>query len=168
MDSLDHENQSDRDMRKIFICLLLIIAFSISALGLPPQDADKQVIDKFIATQAKQEDGEEYEAARKVVAGDLNRDGISDVAVLYTIEGQNGTNNYYQYLAVFVRSKGRLVPAAHTAVGGKQNREVDLKSVKDNLIYCHTLAYRENDPSSTPSKPGTARFKLVRHKLKEL
>jgi hypothetical protein len=155
-------------MRKFFICLLLIIAFSMSALGLPPQDADKQVIDKFIGQQAKQEDGEEYAAARKVVTGDLNRDGVSDVAVLYTIEGQNGTNNYIQYLAVFVRSKGGLVPAAHTFVGGKGNRDVALSSIKNNVIYCHTLAYRENDPNSTPSKPGSARFKLIRHKLKEL
>ena len=155
-------------MRKMFRSLLGVIVLSSGAFALPSDTADKVVIDKFIAKQAKQEDGEEYEAARKVVTGDLNRDGVSDLAVLYTIEGQNGTNNYVQYLAVFVRTRSGLVPFAHAVAGGKMNREVDLKSIKNNVIYCHTLAYRENDPSSSPSKPGTARFKLIGHKLKEL
>lgn len=154
-------------MRKLFICLLLIIASSLAAFGLPAQDKDKQVIDKFIAKQAKQEDGEEYEAARKVVNGDLNGDGVSDVAVLYTIEGQNGTNNWVQSLAVFVRSKGRLVTAADTFVGGKENRDVALDSIRNGVIYCHASASHENGPAG-PSKAGRVRYKLVRNKLKKL
>jgi|ERR1043166_264064 hypothetical protein len=155
-------------MRSILICLGAIITLCPVALGVPSQDKDKQVIDQFIAHQAKQDNGEEYEAARKVVRGDLNRDGVPDTAVLYTIEGQDGTNNYIQYLAVFVRSKSGLVNAADTFVGGKGNRDVDLLSIKSNMINCKTMSYRNSDPSSTPSKPGTARFKLVGHKLKQL
>jgi hypothetical protein len=155
-------------MRMISICLAAIVALCPVSFGMPPQDADKLVIDQFIAKQAKQEKGEEYEAARKVVSGDLNRDGVSDLALLYTVEGQDGTNNYIQYLAVFVRSKRGLVSAAHTFVGGKGNRDVDLMSIKNNVINCKTMTYRDNDPSSTPSKPGTARFKLIGHKLKQL
>lgn len=155
-------------MTKLLICLAVIVTLSSVSLGTPSEAADKLVIDRFIAKQAKQEKGEEYPAARAVVSGDLNRDGVPDAAVLYTIEGQDGTNNYIQYLAVFVRSRRGLVAAASTFVGGKGNRDVDLKSIKNNVINCKTMSYRENDPSSTPSKPGTARFKLIGHKLKQL
>src|SRR4030095_3924101 len=118
--------------------------------------------------QAKHENGEEYGEARKVLTGDLNRDGVPDLAVLYTIESQNGTNDYVQYLAVFVRTKGKLVPAAHTVVGGKLNREAELHSIKNNVIHFKTLSYKESDPASTPSRKGTARFVLIKRRLKEL
>jgi len=64
--------------------------------------------------------------------------------------------------------KGKLVLAAHTVVGGKLNRDVDLQSIKNNLIRFKTLSYRANDPASTPSRKGTARFMLIKRKLKEL
>ena len=151
--------------------LLFALAFLFAGTPLfasPSQLQDTAIIDQFISKQAKQENGEEYEDARKMLPGDLNRDGVPDVAVLYTIEGQNGSNNYVQYLAVFVRTKGKLVPAAHTVVGGKLNRDVDLQSIKNNVIHFKTLSYRANDPASTPSRKGTARFMLIKRKLKEL
>src|SRR6266567_5757310 len=80
---------------------------------------DTKSIDSYIASQARRERGEEYKEARKVVEGDLNHDGTPDVAVLYTIEGQGGSNLYIQYLAVFVRSNGKLAAAARAEVGGK-------------------------------------------------
>src|SRR5262245_99330 len=93
---------------KTFRTVLLLIAI----VGLTPmivaQSDDKAVIDKYIANQAKRERGEEPDGVRKTVEGDLNHDGVSDVAVLYTIEGQGGSNNYIQYLAVFVRKNGKL------------------------------------------------------------
>jgi len=155
-------------MKRLLILALPVIVLFTPSLAFPSQNQDTTVMDEFISKQAKQEDGEEYRDARKMLAGDLNRDGVPDVAVLYTIEGQNGTNNYLQYLAVFVRTKGKLIPAAHTVVGGKLNRDVDLQSIKNNLIRFKTLSYRANDPASTPSKKGTARFMLIKRKLKEL
>jgi len=148
--------------------LILVIVLFTPSPAFPTQNQDLTVVDQFISKQAKQEDGEEYADARKMLAGDLNRDGVADLAVLYTIEGQNGTNNYLQYLAVFIGTKGKLVPAAHTVVGGKLNRNVELQSIHNNVIHCKTLSYRANDPASTPSRKGTARFVLVRRRLKEL
>lgn len=155
-------------MKEVFSFVLTGIVLCTPSFASPSQNADTAVIDKFIAKQATQEDGEEYKDARKVVAGDLNGDGVTDLAVLYTIEGQNGTNNYAQYMAVFVRARGGLVPVTHTAVGGKWNRDVDLLSVKKNVIRCQTLSHRVDDPASTPSKKGIARFMLVGRRLKEL
>ena len=155
-------------MKNVLRVVLPIIVLCAPSFAAAPQNADTAVIEKFIEKQATQEDGEEYEDARRVIAGDLNRDGVSDVAVLFTIEGQNGTNNYVQYLAVFVRTNGALVPTAHTVVGGKLNRDVELQSIKNNVIFCKTLSHQANDPASTPSRKGTARFVLVKRRLKEL
>ena len=155
-------------MKNVLRFVLPIIVLCAPSFAAPPQNADTAVIEKFIEKQATQEDGEEYEDARGVIAGDLNHDGVADVAVLFTIEGQNGTNNYIQYLAVFVRGKAGLVPVAHTLAGGKLNRDVELLSIKNNVILCKTLSYRANDPASTPSKKGKARFVLVKRRLKEL
>jgi hypothetical protein len=155
-------------MKKAFMFVLPFLLACIPSSASPSQNQDTTVVDNFIAKQATQENGEEYGDARKVLTGDLNRDGVPDVAVLYTIESQNGTNNYLQYLAVFIRAKGKLVPAAHTVVGGKLNRNVELQSIHNNVIHFKTLSYRANDPASTPSRKGSARLMLIKRKLKEL
>ena len=155
-------------MKNTLMFALPVILLCTPSFASPAQDQDTAVITKFISKQATREGGDEYEEARKVMAGDLNRDGVPDLAVLYTIEGQNGTNNYIQYLAVFIRAKGKLVPVAHTVVGGKLNRAVELQSIRNNVIFFKTLKYRANDPASTPSKKGTTRFVLVNRRLKEL
>ena len=155
-------------MKNVLMLVLPLTLFCTSSFAARPQDQDTAVIARFISDQATKEAGEEYEEARKVIAGDLNRDGVADLAVLYTIEGQNGTNNYIQYLAVFIRAKGKLVPVAHTVVGGRLNRNVELQSIKNNVIHFKTLSYRANDPASTPSRKGTARFMLIKRRLKEL
>ena len=111
--------------------------------------------------------GEEPDGIRKTIEGDLNHDGAADVAVLYTIEGQGGSNNYIQYLAVFVRKKTGLVFAARTPVGGKNRRGMELTSIKDNVIYFDTTGYADRDPSCCPSVKGTTTFTLVRNKLIE-
>ena len=155
-------------MKKAFMLVLPFLLACIASSASPDQIPDTTLIDHFIEKQATQENGEEYKDARKMLLGDLNRDGVPDFAVLYTIESQNGTNNYLQYLAVFIRAKGKLVPVAHTVVGGRLNRNVELQSIKNNVIHFKTLSYRASDPASTPSRKGTARFVLIKGKLKEL
>src|SRR5262249_41581643 len=118
------------------------------------QDKDKPAIDKFIASQAKRERGEEYEEARKVVSGDLTRDGVAETVVLYTIEGQDGSNNHIQYLAVFTRANGALVPLTHASVGSKSYRDVELDSITDGVINLTTMNYGPKDPSCCPSVKG--------------
>src|SRR6185295_5606526 len=115
-----------KSTRSITLLVLPALFICLQSLASAQRNQDTTVIEKFIAQQATDEHGEEYESAREVVAGDLNHDGVSDLAVVYTIEGQDGTNNYIQYLAVFIRTKNGLVPVDHTFVGGKSNRDVDL------------------------------------------
>jgi hypothetical protein len=147
---------------------LIVMLLWVSSLTTAAQDGDTTIINKFIASQAAKIGGDEYPDARKIVKGDLNHDGVPDLAVLYTIEGMGGGNNHVQYLAVFVRSQGRLLHLAHTAVGGKLNRAVELKSISKNIIYCEILLYRPKDPSCCPSMKGTARYVLTSNKLTQM
>jgi hypothetical protein len=158
---------SEQKMKNMF-CLAVSIGLLWAGPGvLAFQDQDTAAIDAFIARQARQARGEEYKEARKVAVGDLNHDGVADTAVLYTIEGQGGSNSHTQYLAVFVRGKSGLTVAAHAAVGGKSNRSVELTSVSDNTIHLDTLDYGPKDPACCPSKKGTTDYALVGGVLRE-
>ena len=147
--------------------LLFLIVLGTGSTQLVAQTADTAVIDKFISTQAAKENGEEPEGIRKVVTGDLNHDGVPDTAVLYTIEGQDGSNNYIQYLAVFVSTKKGLRYAAHRPVGGKNRREAELTSITDGMINLKTVDYGPRDPSCCPMIKGSTKFALNAGKLLE-
>ena len=137
------------------------------SIAIANEDDDTAAIDSYIAHQAKRERGEEYRDARKVVTGDLNHDGEPETVVLYTIEGQGGSNLYIQYLAVFVRKNGKLAPLTHADVGGKSTRGVELTSVENNSILLDTLNYGPKDASCCPSVKGTTRYILSGATLRE-
>lgn len=148
---------------------MILLALTVGAIvdGDTLQDQDARTISSYIDRQAMRERGEEYKDARKVLTGDLNKDGMPDAAVLYTIEGQGGSNNYVQYLAVFVRSKAGLEPVARAVVGGKLNRAVELVGVNDNAVELATMSYGPNDPACCPSVKGGTRYVLAGRTLKE-
>ena len=152
------------------LCVYLVIVTLALSLYTPSaalQHRDGSVIDGFIARQARRERGEEYPDARKVMVGDLTRDGVPETVVLYTIESQGGTNNYVQYVAVFARGNRGLIPVTYTEVGGKMRRSVELESVDDNTIQLATLSYGPKDASCCPSVKGTTRYALVGRALRE-
>ena len=144
--------------------ILLLFWFA----GTPvPQDEDTSVIDNFIARQARRERGEEYREARKVVVGDLTHDGTPETVVLYTIEGQGGSNLHIQYLAVLIRRNDKLSLLTYSDVGGKSTRSVELTSVENNSILLDTMAYGPKDASCCPSVKGTTRYVLAGRHLHE-
>jgi hypothetical protein len=147
---------------------IIVLCGCLTSFASHAQSDDAAVIDKFITRQAEKEDGSEPDGIRKLITGDLNHDGVPDAAVLFTIEGQNGTNNYVQYLAVFLRKSGHLLYATHVAVGGKNRRSMDLTSIKDNVIFLDTTAYAKRDPSCCPAIKGRTRYALVGSKLTEM
>ena len=152
------------DMTKIFTVAIAVLLVFVAPLA-SAQDQDKAAIDKFIANQATREHGEEYPDARKVVTGDLNSDGTPETVVLYTIEGQNGTNNHIQYLGVFKRANGQLVHVTHVEVGGKSSRDVELDSVTNGMINVTTMRFAKNDPACCPTLKGKAWYRLVKGTL---
>jgi hypothetical protein len=149
------------------LALTTFILISVASVSPCTSVQDYPVVDKFIASQAKREHGEEPEGIRKIVTGDLNHDGLPDLAVLYTIEAQNGSNNYIQYLAIFLQTKNGFVHAAHHSVGGKNWRECELRSISDGLINLDTTDYGEKDPSCCPTIKGSTRYILTGRVLKE-
>jgi hypothetical protein len=149
----------------LFLVPLVLACGASSALA--SQDQDTKTIDNFIAKQAQRLRGEEYAEARKVASGDLTHDGVAETVVLYTIEGQNGSNNYVQYLAVFTTGKGGLVAVTTTPVGGKLARSVELTSIADNTVQLATLSYGPNDGACCPSIKGTTKFILTGKTLRE-
>ena len=148
-------------MNSRFPAIVTVITFALSAFSTYAQNADKAAIDKFISAQATREHGEEYPDARKVVAGDLDGDGAPETVVLYTIEGQNGSNNHTQYLAVFKRANGNLVQLTHTSVGSKTYRDAELDSISNRLINLTTMSFAKNDPACCPTMKGKAWYKLA-------
>ena len=152
-------------MKLKFAAIVSLAAIALCTAVVSAQDADKTAIDKFISSQAKRERGEEYQEARKVLTGDLTKDGVAETIVLYTIEGQGGSNNHVQYLAVFTRANGELVPLTHTSVGSKSYRDVELESINNGIINLTTMGYAKNDPSCCPTLKGSARYQLVGGKL---
>ena len=144
-----------------FVLLCLLLTQVIAKQG------NTNPIDKYIAAQAKKEKGEEPDGVRKVVRGDLNNDGADDVAVLYTIEGQNGSNNYIQYLAVFLGTSKGLMFAARTPAGGKNHREAELVSIANGKINLNTVDYGPKDPSCCPTLKGTTKYVLLHGRLLE-
>jgi hypothetical protein len=148
--------------------LLLTFSFVGCATGLcAAQDPDATTIDGYIARQARQERGEEYKDARKIVSSDLNNDATPETVVLYTIESQRGSNNYIQYVAVFVRRNGKLAPLTRTEVGGKTTRAVESIAVDHKTIQLDILDYGPKDPSCCPTIKGKTRYILVGRRLRE-
>ena len=150
-----------------FFVLTLVALIPFSKMAFAFQVDDSSFIDSFITRQAKRERGEEYREARKVVTGDLTHDGQPETVVLYTIEGQGGSNLHIQYLAVFVRRNGKLLPLTHMDVGGKSTRAVELLSVENNSILLDTLNYGPKDASCCPSVKGKTSYVLSGGRLRE-
>jgi hypothetical protein len=157
--------------RKIVVVSGLLVALGMvcaAPLALAQSQRDESIIKSFIAQQAKRERATEYEEARSIVRGDLNADSAEDAVVLYTLEGQGGSNQYVQYLAVFLNRKGKLVYATHQMVGGKNRKSIESVSIKDGKINLQTLEYLPTDASCCPSKKGQMRFILSGGRLKKI
>lgn len=126
------------------------------------------VIDRYIAGQARHKGGSENGEARKVVRADLDNDGREDAVVLYTLESFHGSNNYLQYVTVFIQGRGGAPRYVATrVVGGKNVRAVGLESVVGGAINLSTLDYAPTDASCCPSRKGSARLVLKNGRLYE-
>ena len=125
------------------------------------------VVNRFIKSQESRSRGTEYAEGRKIVTGDLDNDGSPDIAVLYTLEGAHGGNDYNQYLAVFLSVNGKCVYKVHRRVGGRFERNMDLKSIENGKVLFDTLEYLPKDPSCCPSKKGSTQFMFSEGKLVE-
>lgn len=153
-----------RNCRAVWPVLIAVLLF-------PPvfaQNGDTRPIGRFIEKEAKKTRSEEYVEARKVVRADLNRDGRDDAVVLYTLESFGGSNDYAQFLVVFLASKNdSLRVAAQKMIGGKNRRAIDSLTVENGIIRLGTLNYARSDASCCPSKKGKIQITLIGRRLVE-
>jgi hypothetical protein len=162
------------DMKRADFCYSLL-SISVFVLLVAPiiatarQNDDTAAIDAYISQQARRERGEEYREGAK--SGHRRPDArrVPETVVLYTIEGQHGTNLSIQYLAVFVRREGKLTVLTHADVGGrgKSARGVELTSVENDAILLDTLDYGPKDAACCPSVKGKTRYILSGKLLRE-
>lgn len=131
------------------------------------QASDDAVIESAIAITARSEAGDEYQDARKVAAGDLDGDGTSDAAALFTIEA-GSQNTSTQYLSAFLRQgDGALKFASATTVGGTGNAINDVV-VEEGAIRLKTLTLGPDDPDCCPSVERKVEYLLHNGKLKQV
>lgn len=131
------------------------------------QASDGAVIDNAIAITTSSEAGDEYKDARKVAVGDLNGDGASDAAALFTIEvGSQNTST--QYLSAFLRQDdGALKFASTTPVGGAGNA-INEVTIEEGAVRLKTLTLGPDDPDCCPSVEGKIEYLLHNGKLKQV
>lgn len=141
------------------------------AAPVPAQEGiDDAAIDRWIKAHADRSKGAEHRNSRRAVIGDLDADGLSDVAVLYTIEGTKAQAGDFllRYLAVFRRGGNGLEYEVHRLVGGKGIREVNRVAILKGIIVLESLEYQPRDPVCCPSRPERWRYRLRGRELMEV
>jgi hypothetical protein len=151
-------------MKYIFLICFVMLGF----VQVSDAQSQNKIVGDFIAGQAKKAKADEYPDARKILRGDVNNDGKEDLVALYTLESFGGGNNYVQYLAVFLGNGKTFRYANHQSIGGKNNRSIELISIRKQTINFETLKYLPKDASCCPSKKGKARFVLKNGRLREI
>lgn len=125
-------------------------------------------IGEFVERFAKESEAVENPDARKLVCGDLDGDGNSETAVLFTLESFHGSNLWRQYVAVF---KGTTTPKLDLidtkTVGGKNYSLVKDIEIEDHRIVLTLLDYRPEDASCCPSLPGSEVLLLTEGRLRD-
>ncbi|MBK3467119.1 hypothetical protein [Pseudomonas sp. MF6776] len=113
-------------------------------------------VDRMIAEELAKDGGDEFKEGRKVVFEDLNDDGVKDAIVLYTIEGQGGSNSYFQSLATFYAdNKGWNYRGAIVVGSGVQNVQV----VDSKKLALKVLSVGPEDANCCPSVESTEQYK---------
>lgn len=122
-------------------------------------------IGRWIAAHAKKMHGAELADARYAVRGDIDGDGRSDVAVLYTLRGRGRDDRLLRFLAVFRGGQRSLEYRAHILVGGKGIREVNRATILQRTVEIEALEYRTGDAACCPTQFVKRRYRLNGHKL---
>lgn len=125
-------------------------------------------IGRWIEAHAKKMQGVESSDARYAVTGDIDGDGRSDAAVLYTIRGAGQDKYLLRFLAVFRRAPQALEYRAHILVGGKGIREVNRATILRRIVEIEALEYQPRDAACCPTKFTKSRYRLSGRKLEQI
>lgn len=132
------------------------------------ESADESAVDQAIQIAASAVSGEEYRDARHSASGDIDGDGRSDLAVVFTVEVASA-NTAMQNLAAFVRQQdGGLRFAGSTVVGAQGGASVGRVAIDQGSVVLTTLTLGPNDPDCCPSIETSTRFTLAEGSLKQM
>ena len=107
-----------------------------------------------------------YPDATRLAKGALGSEPAT--AVVFTLEGFSGGNNYVQYLTVFWKRGGHYVYCCTQRVGGKGIRSVETVAFSGGKVQIGGKEYVSGtDPMCCPSKPYTEEFAEVNSQLAE-
>lgn len=154
-------------MRRTAAFPALLMALCLAANALADSTTDP-AIDRWIERHVEKLQGVEQGGTRYAVVGDLDGDGMEDVAVLYTIDGAKPANSPLRYLAVFRRARDALAYQTHALVGGLGIREVNRATILKRTIDLETLEYQPRDGLCCPSRYAKRRYQMRGHKLVQI
>lgn len=157
-------------MRLTIMIAVIFCLFAFAESTLAQTSAANKTIDAYIRKESKSQGADEYREGRKMVFGDVDRDGDMDALVQYTIEGMGGGNSFAQMLAIFINRKGVYKFVAEEVVGGKfAYRTSELTGIENGRIVLSTESCPE-PPQGLCDNPekGKAIFTFSKGKLKEL
>ena len=139
-----------------------------SAAAVVPEYADESAVDQAIQIAASAVSGKEYRDARLSTSGDIDGDGRSDLAVVFTVEVASA-NTAMQNLAVFIRQQdGSLRFAGSTVVGAQGGASVGRVAIDQGSVVLTTLTLGPNDPDCCPSVETSTRFTLAEGSLRQM
>jgi major membrane immunogen (membrane-anchored lipoprotein) len=149
-------------MKQIILCRFF---FTVGLFVLIGCQSAQMTLAQYVEKQAQHSNGKEYSQFRNYAYGDIDGDGKEDAAVVYTLEGIRGGNDWLRFLAVKLSSEnGRII---FKQVGDKDIRSVVSIKIANGKIVASTLEYASNDASCCPSISKTATFVIKNGKLFE-
>lgn len=120
-------------------------------------------VDQLVSAELADRGGAEYEEERKTLWMDLNDDGLEDALVLYTVEGQWGSNSSSQTLAAFIRTPDGWQFGNRMDVG----QVTGIKPLGSGVFALESLDYAEDDPRCCPSLEKSVRYIWKGHSFVE-
>lgn len=151
------------------LVLLGAPSFAAECLPLPNK------VEKLIKAYADEIRGAEYCKFRKVARGDIDADGVEDLAVVFTVEGACNDdkettpgacgNHHESFMMVFLGKSLKKVPRLE--VGSRGVRAITSIEIVNEAVAAETLAYGSDDAQCCPSVKGNAAFILKKGVLTE-
>ncbi len=145
------------------VCSLVLFACWRNIV--PTCNVRNELVESVIAAKARELKGQEYCQFRHYeTLSDIDKDGIDDFIVLFTVEGiGGGGNDHYDFMALFLSGRGWQPIVTRT--GGRGERDPIGIDFRDGKIILNTLVYLPSDPLCCPSGKGTLTYELRGDKL---
>lgn len=126
---------------------------------------DDAEIQRWIEQHAQRANRIEVPGERYRVVGDLDGDGMGDVALLYTLKSRAGES---RYLAAFKRHAekaggrrdARLRYHAHVLVSGPGAGEANRVTILSRIMVVEMRIFAPGDAACCPTRAATRRYRL--------